>query len=125
MKETINKEVLAWYSGCINQGLSSKYLANVAIESDLKEHNFPHDNSDFGRCILFKEYCPNAFEKAKKILSKEMPFSNWGCNVAKVWQGYFKHWDYMEKLFKDQQDGLNNGKELYEFMHKIQDESRS
>ena len=91
----------------------------TAIEWLLNE--FQEAHKDFGGLDL---QWLKKFEKAKEILSQDRPFHNWGSNVAKVWQGYFNHWDYMEKLFKDQQNGLNDGKELYQFMHKIQDESR-
>ena len=120
MKNIINEEVLNWYSKCDNQGLSSKYLATVSIGSEPVEHNFPHDNSDFERCVLFKEYCPTAFKKAKEILSKNRPFKNWGCNVAKVWQEYFKIWEDMEVLLNEQRKGLNNGEKLFYLMQEIQ-----
>ena len=117
-KKKINEEVLNWYANCSNKGISSETLANTAsqgIESGCKPFSAspPSDNSDFGRCVLFKDMCPTAFSMAKKIL-KDKP----------IWNVYFKNWKRMTILLEEQRDKKNDGTELFNFMQDTQSLAR-
>lgn len=118
-QEKINDEVLNWYAKCDNKGISSESLANTAtqgVKSDAGSfcHSPPSDNSDFKRCIIFKVMCPTAFARAKEILKDEP-----------VWNEYFNNWKKMENLLQFQQDGKNDGMELFNLMQDIQKKAQS
>lgn len=113
-KTIIKNEVLNWHLTCENKGISSECLANTSINdgktgTPVFGFRYPGDNSDFNRCVIFKEWCPNAFEKAKQILKDEP-----------VWKDYFSKWDYMEKLLEGQKNDENDGSELFDLMKDIQ-----
>jgi hypothetical protein len=38
-------------------GMSSKYMARVLLDGPDCAYNYPHDPSDFGRCVRFMEAC--------------------------------------------------------------------
>lgn len=120
------EEVLNWYSTSEHQGTSSKFLANTAVDRKGNDIGYPSDNSDFRRCVVFENECPNAFKDAKeKIINNKEVFQSWGCDVNSVWRGYFDNWDKMKKLLTEQIALQNDGMELYNLMHKIQDENKT
>ena len=109
-KKKINEEVLNWYATCEDKGVSSESLANTAtlgVKSGAANwrNTPPSDNSDFHRCVKFKNMCPTAFDEAKRILKDEP-----------VWCEYFKNWEKMEKLLQLQIDGENDGTDLFYLM---------
>jgi hypothetical protein len=117
-KKKINEEVLNWYAKCDNKGISSKTMANTAVNgtetgSGSWRASYPSDNSDFERCVLFQEMCPTAFRVARKILK-----------VKPVWDEYFKNWQKMKTLLLLQKQNKNDGMKLYNLMHHIQEKSR-
>ena len=105
------KEVLNWLQTSDNIGISSKALGKIATTDYSGYIDYPYDNSDFYRCVLFKKDCPTAFEIAKeKILAIK----------HKIWTGYFEHWSQMENLLNGQIAKEHDGNELYNLMKAIQ-----
>ena len=125
IQEEIQQEVLNWYATSEHQGTSSKSLAMIAVNKD-GELSYPSDNSDFRRCVMFENECPRAFEDAKeKIINNKEIIKSWNCDLYGTWRGYFDNWDRMKSLLTEQLALNNDGLELYNLMHHIQEDNKT
>ena len=119
MTKKIMEEVLDWCLNESNKGISSETIALTASNGYVTGPGsfgpgYPYDNSDFYRCVLFKNRCPTAFEAAKPLLS----------DYSKVWACYFESWEYMERIMMEQVRKERDGHELYNYMEDIQNKAR-
>lgn len=86
------KNVAIWLSGD-DTGLSSKFLAQLAIGNPLPEINYPHDPSDFGRCHRFLERLEPADQDAVLTLASHR---------SEVWERLVECWDELTDLYKEE-----------------------
>ena len=74
-------------------GISSKYMAAVAISGRVPQTNrfdsTPSDAPDIGRCVRLVEKCP-AVREAFPVLRQ----------ASLVWAAYVDHWDELDTLYK-------------------------
>ena len=85
---SIDKNILNWYAnGQI--GLSSKTMATHFSGAKITYADYPHDPSDFNRCLLFLEAVPEAN-------IKDM------ATVSNTWSLLVKNWEKLEKCFIDE-----------------------
>lgn len=70
--------------------LSHHKLANKLDNNDKLEINWPHDSSDFGRCLTFLETVPEARERLGELSS-----------LSKEWKGLVENWNQIELLFNE------------------------
>ena len=65
------------------RGLSSEAIAFAAMgAASLQTHNYPHDPSDFRRCLLLLDRVPEAYELG--VLRLARVSRRWGA-LAKIW----------------------------------------
>jgi hypothetical protein len=91
--QTDYKAIAEWLAGD-DTGVSSKYMASVAISGKLIESKWidttPSDAPDLGRCVRLLEKCPtvrNCFPTLRL--------------AAPVWAIYIDHWDELSCFIKE------------------------
>lgn len=90
MEPATIRKIAEWGTGD-DTGLSSRYLARLALDHNTKQVEYPRDPSDFGRCMRFMELLQPAernhvFAKAK--------------NKSGQWNGLIGVWDQAVALYK-------------------------
>lgn len=85
----MEKKILKWF---INgeTGLSSKAMA-AAVIGIKSQKSYPHDPSDFNRCLLFLKAVPEARKHLDKV-----------AKLSKVWKEIISHFSEIEKCFLDE-----------------------
>jgi len=84
------QNVLEWLANG-ETGMSSETMAFMAIGVVKRDHYFPHDPSDFNRCLLLLEAAPIVRESFPKIRE-----------LSPKWAAIIDHWDELERLFLDE-----------------------
>ena len=84
-------EILKWFiTG--RTGASSKAMASAAIGLQYcKSHPYPHDPSDFNRCLLLLDSVPEIRQHMEKIAA-----------ISDTWAKLVNRWDEIEKCFLDE-----------------------
>ena len=91
-KEVMQK-VIKWFAYG-ETGLSSKFMATYLTTGEGRP-SYPHDPSDFNRCLLLLSEIPELKLNMHKL-----------SNVNPQWSELVKHWDELERCFI-QEVGVN------------------
>lgn len=89
MEPATIRKIAEWGTGD-DTGLSSKYLARLALDFNTKEVAYPHDPSDFGRCLRFLQILQPA-ERTHVLHRAKLKSQQWLALVGV--------WDQAEALF--------------------------
>jgi len=102
------KKIATWLAGD-DTGLSSKFLAQLALGNELPEVNYPHDPPDFGRCVRFLEVLPQ--EEKAEVLRR-------AGHRSEKWQSLVKKWDECLALYQEEWPS-GRAPKLYTLMKEI------
>lgn len=94
--------------GSDDTGLSSMFLAQLAIGNPLPEVHYPYDPSDLGRCLRFLSILT---EKEKEEVLRRAK------HRSRHWELIVKNWDELIKLYNEEYPSGRCPK-LYDFMDK-------
>ena len=92
---------------CDDTGLSSKFMARWIQEVKTDEMHFPHDPSDFGRCVGLLQAVPEFRDKLNEMKS-----------AGKEWSALVENWQELEEMHKEAGE-TNDGGKMYARMKQI------
>ena len=86
------QKVATWLAGD-DTGMSSKFLAKLALGVPLPEINYPYDPSDFGRCYRFLQVLePSDQDKVLDLASHR----------SAEWERLIECWDELVELYLEE-----------------------
>ena len=89
----MENDILKWLLTSKDRGISSETMAAamMGVEPGRGEYNYPHDPSDFNRCLKFLACVPGARNHMDKLSS-----------ISHVWSKLVEQWSVIEKCFLDE-----------------------
>ena len=90
MNQDTLQKIGTWLAGD-DTGMSSKFLAALALGSLLPAIAYPHDPSDLGRCIRFLEILDDAEKREVLRLAKHR---------SQEWEALVDRWDDVVALYE-------------------------
>ncbi len=96
-------------------GLSSRFMAHICAGGPGGDHygHYPHDPSDFGRCLGFLEAVPEARENLDKLRQ-----------YGPEWGNYVATWAELERLYREEFP-TGSAPKLYALMQELQEQAAS
>lgn len=87
MKKSELIAILSWFSRG-KTGASSECMAFVAAGIGIKRINYPHDPSDFNRCLLLIDWVPEVKDHFDEIAV-----------LCPSWKALIERWDEINRTF--------------------------
>lgn len=110
--ETTERKVIYWlFNG--EAGESSKSMAYVLLGKKIKYAAFPHDPSDFRRCLLMLDKIPEFKDKLNVMAAQ-----------SETWDKLINNWDSITSVFLTECDADNEymfhrAPKTYELMKQV------
>lgn len=102
------QKILSWLDGD-DTGLSSKFLAQLALGNPLPAIHYPYDPSDFGRCYRFLQVLePDEQDEVLRLASHR----------SAEWERLIECWDELVELYLEEYPS-GKAPKLYERMKEL------
>lgn len=92
-----------------NTGLSSSYLASIALGGNPLQVNYPHDPADFKRCIALLD-CLTMDEAMTVLLGAS--------HSSEQWRKIYENWSNLYRLWSQEKE-YNSAPLLYQAMKQL------